>query len=55
VGEQAGSTELWDTTKINLAQELDQQKPDDKVQEKEDKSASKEEIPREAREGDCSS
>jgi hypothetical protein len=42
VGEQAGSAELWDTAKINLAQELAHQKTDDKVQEKEDKLAAKE-------------
>jgi hypothetical protein len=42
VGEQAGSAELWDTAKINLAQELAQQKTDDKVQEKENKLAAKE-------------
>ena len=42
VGEQAGSAELWDTAKINLAQELAHQKTDDKVQEKENKLAAKE-------------
>ena len=42
VGEQAGSVELWDTAKINLAQELTHKKTDDKVQEKEDKLAAKE-------------
>jgi hypothetical protein len=42
VGEQAGSAELWDTAKITLAQELAQQKTNDKVQEKEDKLAAKE-------------
>jgi hypothetical protein len=42
VGEQASSAELWDTAKITLAQELAQQKTNDKVQEKEDKLAAKE-------------